>query len=159
VSGSHAQNQHLRQKETPPSSRPVQHLPAHEQSSAIHAARTDEARTAPRLAYQAVKDGTATENDFDTLAAIANVAMVCSEPVSQDLVEICQQAQARLMQVKERKQRTGRWGFDGVDMQLIPPVLDLHEQYLQHCTHIQMATAMREVLTRMGRGHTLKTPS
>lgn len=110
----------------------------------------------PRIAYEAMRTGRGGKDDFDTLAAVINVAMVCSEPISQELVDLCQQAQNQLLLIRDRFRRTGKWGLDHQDMRALPPVLDLHEQYLQHCTPMEMANAMREVLRRCKTGDVLK---
>ena len=106
----------------------------------------------PRLAFQSIKDGRGVESDFDTLAAVVNVAMVRCEEIGQPGVELCQEAQACLMDMKVRQARTGRWGFDYRALQAIPPAIDLHEQLLELSTPKQMMDAMREVVKRMNAG-------
>lgn len=106
----------------------------------------------PRVAFEAIRDGRGVEGDFDTLAAVVNVAMVCCEQIGQEGVELCREAQEALMVVKARHQTTGRWGFDYRALQAIPPAVELHEQLLELSTPKQMMDAMREVVRRMNAG-------
>lgn len=106
----------------------------------------------PRVSFQTIRDGKGADGDFDTLAAVVNVAMVRCEEIGQTGVELCQEAQACLMDMKVRQARTGRWGFDYRALQAIPPAIDLHEQLLELSTPKQMMEAMREVVKRMNAG-------
>lgn len=106
----------------------------------------------PRVAFQSVRDGKGSDSDFDTLAAVVNVAMVRCEEIGQEGVELCQEAQASLMEVKARHERTGHWGFDYRALQAIPTAIELHEQLLELSTPRQMMDAMREVVKRMNAG-------
>jgi hypothetical protein len=110
----------------------------------------------PRAAYDAIRVGRAREGDFDTLAAVVNVSLIRCESIGQEGVDLCTDAQEALLRIKERHQRTGRWGVDHIAIQAIPPVLDLHEQLLALSTPKQMMDAMKEVLRRMNAGETVE---
>lgn len=106
----------------------------------------------PRVAFESMRDGKGSDGDFDTLAAVVNVAMVRCEEIGQEGVELCQEAQDCLMETKARRERTGYWGFDYKALQSIPLAIDLHEQLLELSTPRQMMNAMREVVKRMKAG-------
>lgn len=106
----------------------------------------------PRVAFEAMRDGKATDGDFDTLAAVVSVAMVRCEEIGREGVELCQEAQGCLMDAKVRHERTGRWGFDYRALQAIPAAIEIHEQLLALSTPRQMMDAMREVVKRMNAG-------
>lgn len=106
----------------------------------------------PWVAFESMRDGKGTENDYDVLAIVANVSMIMCEEIGHAGVEVCPDAQACLMGVKARHERTGRWGFDYLALQAIPAAIDLHEQLLALATPRQMMEAMREVMRRMNAG-------
>lgn len=106
----------------------------------------------PRMAYEAIRSGRAQEGDFDTLAAVVNVALVRCESIGQEGVELCKEAQESLMHMRERHRRTGRWGVDAQAMANIPAALDLHEQLLELSNPHEMKKAMLEVLRRCKSG-------
>jgi len=101
-----------------------------------------------RLAFEAIKSGKAVRDDFDTLAAMANICMVRSESVDPLCVETAQRGQDALMRCLRRHEATGRWGFDGPAMQEIEVVIDLYEQLLELSTPQQMKEAMLDVVER-----------
>lgn len=107
----------------------------------------------PRIAFESIRGGRGSDGDFDTLAAVVNVALVLCEQIGQQGVDLCQEAQEALLVVKARHQTTGRWGFDYRALQSIPSAIELHEQLLALCTPKQMMDAMREVVRRMSAGH------
>lgn len=107
----------------------------------------------PRVAFESLRDGRGSDGDFDTVAAVVNVALVRCEEIGQEGVELCQNAQVCLLEAKARHERTGRWGFDYQGLQCIPAAIDLHEQLLELSTPKQMMNAMREVVKRMNAGH------
>lgn len=104
------------------------------------------------VALEAMRTGRGTQDDFDTLAQVVNVALVRCEQIGQPGVELCKDGQAALMRMLARHQRTHRWGVDHQDLRDLPPALDLYHQLLQLSTAGQMATAMREVLQRAAAG-------
>lgn len=106
----------------------------------------------PAMAYQAISTGHGQTDDFDTLAAVVNVALVRCESIGQEGVELCEQAQEALMHMRARHTRTGRWGVDAQARETIPAVLDLHEQLLRLSCPKHMREALHEVLRRCERG-------
>lgn len=128
---------------------------------------------APQMSYEAIIKGHGQRGDFDTLAAVVNVALVRSERIerlgygrpdatAEELadeqatgraaVELCKEAQDALMHMRQRNARMGRWGVDAQARETIPAVLDLHHQLLQGSTPKQMKEALLEVLRRCQNG-------
>lgn len=110
-------------------------------------------QTPARMALQSLRDGSGIEEDFHTVAAAVNIALVRSEAIDAECVEHCQTAQAALMRVLDRKASTGRWGLDGPARDEIHLALDLYEQILALSTPAKMAEAMLTVASRMDEGH------
>lgn len=109
------------------------------------------------VAYESLRTGRGTEDDFDTLAQVVNVALVRCEAIGQPGVELCKDAQSALMDMLARHRRTGRWGLDHNALRDLPPALDLYHQLLQLSTAGQMTAAMREVLQRAAAGQIHET--
>ena len=105
-----------------------------------------------RLAFESLRTGAGHEADCDTLAVALNATLVRAEAIDPLCEQVCIDAQDGLMRAKLRHAETGRWGFDGLALQNIPPALDLHEQMLALSSPAQMIAAQEEVLQRMARG-------
>jgi hypothetical protein len=105
-----------------------------------------------RVSFESMKTGKGTDDDFHTVAAVVNVAMVCAEKIDPLVLETAIRARDALIRCKERRVRTGRWGFDGPALMDIPPCIDLHEQLVAAQTPLQMQKAMQEVIRRMDSG-------
>jgi hypothetical protein len=108
-------------------------------------------------AFEALRTGQGHEDDYHTLAAAVNTALIRSEAIDPLCVETCQRAQAALLAMRARFDRTGRWGVDHASLQDLPPALDLHDQLLAMSTPKQMADALSETLRRMHAGHVFQT--
>jgi hypothetical protein len=110
-------------------------------------------QTSVRMALQSLRDGSGCEEDFHTIAAAVNIALVRSEGLDAECLARCQTAQAALMRVLDRKAKTGRWGLDGPARDEIHAALDLYEQILELSTPLQMDKTMQAVVQRMKDGH------
>ena len=105
-----------------------------------------------RMAYEALRTGTATEGNIDTLAVAINASLMRAEKISSALVVRVIEAQEAVLRIKARQQRTGRFGLDAQAMAELLPVIDLYEQLIDLSTRAQMADAIREVMARRDRG-------
>jgi hypothetical protein len=83
-----------------------------------------------RRAFEAIKNGTATTDQFDELAVSINTAKVRSESIDPLCEEICMVAQAALQRCRDRYLRSNQFGFDGMALQEIPPAIDLYESIM-----------------------------
>ena len=112
--------------------------------------------TAPvRVSFEKFTAGTATQYDFDTLAAVYNMCMVVAETVNDEFLELTQRAQDSLMDIMARHKRTGRYGLDHASLDVLPDIIDVYEQLLEVCTPMQMKAAWQEVIERIKTGNTL----
>ena len=116
-------------------------------------------QTPVRVAFESLRTGDGQEADFHTLAAAMNTALVRSESIDPQCVEVCQLAQDALMRVLGRSKRLRKWGLDAAGLQDIPPAIDLFEQILTLSTPLQMQQSMRETMHRMQAGHGLEIPT
>lgn len=116
------------------------------------------------LALEALRTGRATDEDYDTLAIVANVSLVRAEQIDKAarkagrlhseadlMVPVIQRAHDALMTLKARGLRTGRLVPTRPELQEIATVVDIHDQLLALSTPRQMEQAMREVLARVQR--------
>lgn len=105
-----------------------------------------------RLAFEAIKNGTANTDHFDELAVTLNATLVRSEAIDPFCVETCLTAQRALLRCKERYLRTQKFGWDGLGLQEIPPALDLHEEIMRSSNPNLMTVALTEQYNRIQRG-------
>lgn len=110
----------------------------------------------PRSAYESLRTGRGTEEDFHTLAVVVNVVLIRSEKIDPLMEQSAQAACAAMMRTWARHKSSGRWGFDGPALQDIPPVIELHEQLIALSTPQQMMEAMREAIRRMDAGEVMQ---
>lgn len=108
-----------------------------------------------RLAYESLRTGVGSENDFHTLAAAINVTVVRAEAIDPLAEQTAIAARDAVMRCWQRHQATARWGFDGLALQDLPPALDLYDQLLALSTPLQMQQAMTETIRRMESGNHL----
>lgn len=109
----------------------------------------------PRLAWEAMRTGHATDDDRGTISAVVNASLVRCEAIDPALVQVCQTAQQALARIRDRHQRTGSPALSHQDIEDIAPVIDLHEQLLELSTPLEMERALLEVLRRAAAGETL----
>lgn len=105
-----------------------------------------------RVSYESMRTGKGSDDDFHTVAAVINVAMVCAESIDPFVLETAIRARDAIIRAKQRRERTGVWGFDGPALMDIPPCIDLHEDLVANQTPLQMQKAMLEVIRRMDAG-------
>ena len=105
-----------------------------------------------RIAYESIKSGKGIDDDFHTLAAAINVAMVCAEKIDPLVEDTAVRARDAMGRCLKRHKQLGVWGFDGLALQDVPVAIDLHEQLIDLYTPLQLQTAMKEVLRRMDAG-------
>lgn len=107
-----------------------------------------------RISFESMKTGKGVDEDFHTLAAAVNVALICAEKIDPAVEETAIRARDALMRTLRRWKSTGRYGFDGPALFEIAECIDLHEQLIELQTPLQMQTAMKEVIRRMDAGET-----
>ena len=111
-----------------------------------------------QLAFEKIKAGAGSEDDFHCLAAACNVSIVCSEKID-PLVEVaCLAARDALLRCKERHTKTGRWGFDGPALSEVVEMIDVYTQLAKLLKPVQLQNAMTEAIRRARIGHGLHQP-
>lgn len=111
-----------------------------------------------QLAFERIKSGAGTEDDFHCLAAACNVSRVCSEKIDPLVKVVCLTATDALWRCKERHDKTGRWGFDGPALSEIVEMIDVFTQLAQLLKPVQLQDAMTEAMRRSRTGQGLHQP-
>ena len=102
-----------------------------------------------RMAWHRLTHGDGSQDDFDLLANSSNVALIRAETLGELAVETVQRAQAAIVAMQARHQRTGRFGADAAALQDVPPMLDFYDELLAHGSPQVMTDALMETLNRM----------
>ena len=109
-----------------------------------------------RTAFQAMLDGTATEDDFEALAVSSNIALVLEEMRDDGYMDEIKAAQDALMQCRRRGEQLGRWGLDGKGMQDVATFLAIHDEQLRTANQKSVVSALVQAKQRMTLGQTLE---
>lgn len=102
-------------------------------------------------AWVAMKEGQATTDDFDLLAATTNVCLIRAEEIGQEAIELCLDAQKAMIEVRARHDRVGRFGVDAEALAVMPSLLHFYDELLDHSTPKQMACAVEAAFQRLNR--------
>lgn len=100
-----------------------------------------------RLAFEHIKVGNGTTNDFEVLIAATGEAKVRFAQIagnSNPAVDVLDIADEALMRTRNRFDKTGKWGFDGPALLEIAEGLDLYEDIATSSSPAQMNSAMLE---------------
>lgn len=111
-----------------------------------------------RLAFEKIKNGAGTDDDFHILAAAANVSLVCSEKIDPLVEGVCLAARDALLRTNDRHTRTGRWGFDGPALAEVIEMIDVYSQLTSLLKPMQLQKAMNDTIARASRGDGLEIP-
>lgn len=79
-------------------------------------AETATAHALTALAWQALQDGTGTENDFDRVGKVINLAKIRALEIDQGLATALELAQDAMTACKARHTKHGRFGFTGPEL-------------------------------------------
>ena len=102
-----------------------------------------------RMAWHRLTTGEGNQDDFDLLANSSNVALVRAESLGELAVETVLRAQAAIVAMKARYQRTGRFGADAAALQDVPLMMDFYDQLLAYGSPQIMTDALTEVVERI----------
>lgn len=108
-------------------------------------------------ALQAMVSGTATDDDYGTLACAANIGLVLCEYGLGDIAT-AHAAQDACMTIAQRAQRLGRYALAGAELRALQDFVVLHDAQLASpdCTEAVMVAVLREVRKRAEAGHVLE---
>lgn len=102
------------------------------------------------LAWQAMLDGTATVEHFDSLAMAINVVDALAIELGDAAKEITQPGKDALQGIRDRYLRIKRFGVDAPAIRDIPPALELHDECLRTMSPHQFQRAFQVVAGRHG---------
>lgn len=128
---------------------------------AIQPVSADQARDlaiAYHGALNAIAHGKGTEEDANTLALAANIALMLVElGLGIDQLPTVHAGQDAIVNMMHREQRTGRLGFTGEELRAVQDLLDLHDAQLadRDCTEAVMVAALDECKRRRDAGQVL----
>jgi hypothetical protein len=101
-----------------------------------------------RTAFEKLRNGVGTEDDFNTICGAINVTIVLAEKIDPFAEQIAIAARDASNRTLQRHRRIGKWGFDGVGLEAIYNALDLHDQAIALLTPLQVSNAAIEVMER-----------
>jgi hypothetical protein len=109
-----------------------------------------------REALQSMRDGTGNDTHWNTLAAVVNVCLLRGERIAPEVMQCAKDGQLAVLSIKDRFDRTGRWGVSHDDLVNLEACIDLYEQLIELSTPAQMLQAFRDVIDRMNAGHVIR---
>lgn len=108
-----------------------------------------------RTAYERLKSGTGTDDDFDVVGCAINVGMIRAEAIDTRLVDMFKAAGEALLEAQRLRDRHGRFGFTGPHILNMNAGMDLYEQVLSLSTPNQMHSAVEESCARIRKGEVI----
>jgi hypothetical protein len=102
-----------------------------------------------RTAYEKLKTGAGTEQDYDRLGAAVNVGMIRAEEIDQFLVDIMMKAGEAMLSCERIRRKHGAFGFHGEDLLAVNAAVDAYESILSASSPLQMDAAARECERRI----------
>lgn len=108
-----------------------------------------------KVSFNRLRDGGATEDDFDLVAHILNTALVRAEEIDELLVETVKRGQDAMVRMKARYLRGLRFGFDAAGLRDVPDALEAWEEIADKSSPLQLKYAIQEAYRRMTGGQIL----
>lgn len=105
-----------------------------------------------RLAYEKLKAGHGSADDFDRLGAALNVGLIRAEAIGQPLVEAFKAAGEAMLACDGRHLKVGRYGFSGTELLAMNAAVDLYSEILSLSSPNQMQWAVEEGCRRLKAG-------
>ena len=103
-----------------------------------------------RLAFEVMRKGKSSEENWVTVACAMNMACVfCEIGIGADYRPDLVAALEACWRVKLRAVKTGSWVFDGAGMQAVAFALDLHDEQIKIATCGQVKFAIEEIRRRV----------
>lgn len=111
---------------------------------------------AVHISIERMRIGQGIELDWHTLAAAVNVSLIlCERGVGAQYLDDIKTAADALVEIHERKRRTGKWAFHGAGYIALARAVEIHEAQLAAITRDSAREAMLEVRRRVDRGEVL----
>ena len=112
-------------------------------------ANADQIMLSIRLAFEKLKLGMASGEQFDRVAAAINVGLIRAEQIDPLAAETMKMGASALMGCAAIHERHGRFGFTGPDLLAMNDAIDLYEGILRLSTPKQMLDALDIAADRM----------
>lgn len=109
----------------------------------------DRIMVAIRLAFEKLKTGSASGEDFDRVSAAINVGLIRAELIDPLAKETMVKGVGALMRCADIHSRHGKFGFTGPDLELMNDAVTLYEGILRLSTPKQMLDALDTAARRM----------
>ena len=110
----------------------------------------------PRLAFESLRRGGASEQDYYTVVIALNAAAIATESMGDDDRAIVIAGQDSLMRVAMRHERTGVWGLAYDDLRDITPALQLWESIIRQQSRAKLLGHVAEAYRRNSEGLVLQ---
>lgn len=95
-----------------------------------------------RAAMDRLQQGTATTDDFDTIAMALNVCKIRAIEIDEALANDIEAAQTAMTDIRERFHRIGRWGFTAQQLGAVTAALQAYEAIHDASSPMQMQQAL-----------------
>lgn len=105
-----------------------------------------------RVSFERLRDGGATEQDFDLVAHILNAALARAEQIDELLVQTIKLGQDAMVRMQGRYRRGLRFGFDAAGLRDVPAAMDAWEAMADASSPLQLQYAIKEAYRRMTGG-------
>ena len=102
-----------------------------------------------RMAWYRMSSGEGSPSTFDELVYAFNTLRVLADGLGPEPVEVVHNAQMALLRIRERYAQDGTFTADDEALHAIPAALDLHDEFLNHCTPRMMFGALTKAIKRM----------
>lgn len=102
-----------------------------------------------RMAWYRMCNDDGSTRSFDELVYALNTLRVLADGLGPEPVEVVHNAQMALLRIRERYAQDGTFTADDEALHAIPAALDLHDEFLNHCTPRMMFGALTKAIKRM----------
>lgn len=92
-------------------------------------------------AFHRLRDGTASQQDFDRVARVINMCKVRALSIDEGMANELELAQDAMTACKQRWLQTERWGFTGLQLQHMVRAMDIQEAIVDASSHRQLQQA------------------
>lgn len=103
------------------------------------------------VAFDQVRSGAATEENWSGVACMANLAVTLAEQgLGEEHVPALSLALDAVRRAKERGEKTGQYRFDGDGLTAVETAIAIHDAQIEAATVAEMRAAMNEVARKIG---------
>lgn len=108
-----------------------------------------------RAAFERLRDGTGTNDDFDRVAMMLNIGLIRAEQIDTGMVRTIQDAQDAMCRMRERSVRGLSLLFDAGGLKTVPDALTAYEAIMDASSPLQMQQAINAAWARITNGDVL----